>query len=42
MFQEQKNQKNYMAVKTAIRIIKKGVSNDIFNNITDIINFKEI
>lgn len=31
-----------MAIRTAIRIIKESVSNDIFNNLIDITNLKEM
>lgn len=31
-----------MAIKTATQIIKKSVSDNIFNNIIDIIDFKEM
>lgn len=34
--------KNLMAIGTATCIIKKGVNNNIFNNIIDMIDFQEI
>lgn len=39
---EQKTKENCMAMGTANRIIKEGVSNDIFNNIIDITDPKEM
>lgn len=41
-FWEQKSKENRMAVGTATRIIKEGVSDDIFNNIIDITNPQEM
>lgn len=41
-FWEQRIKENRMAVGTATRIIKKGVSNDIFNNIIDITDPREM
>lgn len=40
--QEKKIKENRMAVGTATRIIKKSVSNDIFNNIIDMTDPKEM
>lgn len=40
--QEKKIKENRMAVGTATRIIKEGVSNDIFNNIIDVTDPNEI
>ena len=42
LFQQQKTKENRMAVRTATRIIKEGVSNDIFNNIINITDPKEM
>ncbi len=39
---EQKTKENRMAVGTATRIIKEGVSDDIFNNIIDVTDPKEM
>ena len=41
-FQQQKTKENCMAVGTATRIIKEGVSDNIFNNIIDITDPKEM
>ena len=42
LFQKQKTKENCMAVGTATRIIKEGVSNNIFNIIIDITDPKEM
>lgn len=39
---EQKTKKNRIAIRTLTRIIKKGVNNDIFNNIINITDLKEM
>lgn len=39
---KQKIKENKMAIGIATQIIKKGVSDDIFNNIIDIINPQEM
>lgn len=39
---KKKIKKNQMVIKVAIYIIKKSVSNNIFNNIINITTFKEI
>lgn len=39
---EQKTKENRMAIGTATRIIKEGVSDNIFNNIIDITDPKEM
>lgn len=41
-FWEQRSKENRMAVGTATRIIKEGVSDDIFNNIIDITDTREM
>lgn len=37
-----KDHQNQMAIGTAIRIIKKGINNNIFNNIINITNPEEM
>ena len=39
---EQKTKENRMAAGTATRIIKEGISDNIFNNIIDITDLKEM
>ena len=41
-FWELKSKKNHMTGRTAIQIIKEGVSNDNFNNIIDIMDLQEM
>lgn len=38
---EQKTKKNCIAIKTVIKIIKKDINNNIFNNIIDITDLKK-